>query len=99
MVTGIFALFVFPSILLMAIWTTVNVGRLLFPEEDLPFDAAARRARARRRGQAVPVRAYDIVDDLRRRPVRPVMPRREAVAEGEQPGGTTLSEDLWLRRN
>lgn len=99
MVTGIFALIVFPAVLLMGIWTAVNVARLLYPEQELPLDGTARRAAARRRGQAVPVRAFDIVEDLRRRPARPAMPERERVAEGEGPGGSPLQEDLWRRRN
>jgi hypothetical protein len=92
-------LVVVPAIIVMAVWTAVNVARLLFPERERPFGGPVRRAAARRRGAAVPVRAYDIVEDLRRRPVRPAMPKHEAVAEGERPGGTPLFEDLWLRRN
>jgi hypothetical protein len=88
-----------PTIILMVVWTAVNVARLLFPERELPFEGPGRRAAARRRGASAPVRAFDIVEDLRRRPVRPAMPKREAVAEGERPGGTPLVEDLWLRRN
>lgn len=101
---GLLALVAVPALILMAVWTAVTAARLLFPERELPFDGQARRAVARRRGQAVPVRAFDIVEDLRRRPVRPAMPQREAspteaVTEGEGPGGPRLFEDLWLRRN
>jgi hypothetical protein len=79
-----------PALILMAVWTAVNVARLLFPERGLPLSGPARRAAARRRGQSIPVRAFDIVEDLRRRPVRPAMPQREAVAEGERPGPAAL---------
>lgn len=99
MFTGAFTLLFLPAALLMVVWTAVNVARLLFPERELPLDGPARRATARRRGQAVPVRASDIVEDLRRRPVRPAMPQGETVGEGETPGTAPLFEDLWLRRN
>lgn len=94
-------LIAFPVILLMAIWTVITMGRILFPERALPFDAAARREAARRRGQSVPVRVQDILDDQRRRPPHPALPQRDPVADGVHPEetGDPLFDDLWLRRN
>jgi hypothetical protein len=81
------------------VWLAGSAVRLLAPEREVPFDASARREAARRRGVAVPVGARDIVEDLRRRPIRPAMPERAAVAEGDRPGGAPLVKDLWMRRN
>ncbi len=99
-VLSAFVLLAVPAALLVAVWTAVSVARLLFPERELPLDPdAAQRHLARRRGPAVPVRAFDIVEDLRRRPVRPAMPQREAVPEADAPTARPLFQDLWLRRN
>ncbi|MDT0631332.1 hypothetical protein RQM47_04655 [Rubrivirga sp. S365] len=91
-VTG-FVLVALPTVLLMAVWTVVTVLRILFPERPLPFDAAARRQRARIRGESVPVRLRDILEDQARQPV-PAPP-----ADGDLPDRHPLADDLWLRRN
>lgn len=86
----------------VGVWAVVMVGRLLFPERPLP-PVLSRREAARRRGEAVPVRARDIVEDLRHEAPRPVFPQAPAVPEGPAPTGTDararLAADLWMRRN
>ena len=101
-----FFLVAFPVIVLMTIWSVVMMGRILFPERPLPFDAAARRAAARRKGHAVPVRLADILDDQRRQRAQ-----QAAVAETDstEPSPTQAEAphghehpffaDLWDRRN
>lgn len=92
--TGLFLLAV-PLLLLMAIWAVVTAVRILLPEAALPTDPAARTARARRRGEAAPVRLREIVDEQRRRPA-PVFPRSGDAPEGAP---DPLADALWARRN
>lgn len=94
LVTGLFLVAV-PVTILMAVWAAVTVVRILFPERPLPLEAAARRERAVRRGDAVPVRLRDILED---------QALRHAAAASGAEGETTapphpFAEDLWLRRN
>jgi len=93
-----FALFAFatPAIVLMAVWAGVTAFRILFPEDALPFDPAARRQRAAARGEMVPVRLRDILEDQEAR--RAVAAREAASAPDARPANP-LVEDLWLRRN
>ena len=95
-----FVLVAVPLVILMVIWTLVTMWRVVFPDDELPFDRGAGRERARRRGEAVPVRLADIMEEQRVRPVWPVMPRRARV-EAEVADGTEgpLQQDLWRRRN
>lgn len=94
-----FFLVALPFILLMMIWTVVTMMRILFPERDLPFDGTARRERARRRGEAVPVRFRDLVEDQRRARA-PAMPERAPTGASPRPeADSPLADDLWLRRN
>jgi len=98
LITGFF-LVAFPIIVLMTAWTVVTMVRILFPERELPYDPSARRRRARQRGQAVPVRFRDLVEDQRHAET-PAMPHRaihDANSAMEVPN--ELVEDLWLRRN
>ena len=95
-----FALVAVPVLILMVVWTGVTMWRLVFPEEDLPFEREAIRAKARERGEAVPVRLADILEDQRRHPVWPVMPRHQRVeADAGEDARGPLQEDLWRRRN
>ena len=95
-----FVLVAVPVIILMVIWTVVTMWRVVFPNDELPFDGGIARERARRRGEAVPVRLADIMEEQRIRPVWPVMPRRERVeAEVAEGARGPLQEDLWRRRN
>lgn len=96
---SVFLLVAVPVLLLMTIWAAVMAMRILFPERPLPFDARACRAAARRReGKAVPVRLQDILDDQRAR--RAPLPERHPVLDDElNPAGSSLANDLWLRRN
>lgn len=87
-----------PVALFLLIWVVVTAMRLLFPERPLPFDPAARREAARRRGEAVAVRARDIADDLRREAPRPAFPSSQPVPS-EDGAHTALAADLWQRRN
>lgn len=97
-ITGFFMIAA-PVIILMTVWTLVTMARILFPERDLPFDPAARRERARQRGQAVPVRFRDLVEDQRRASA-PAMPERAQAGASSKPKvASALAEDLWLRRN
>ena len=82
-----------PAVLLMTVWAGVAAFRLLFPEDALPFDPAARRQRARARGEAVPVRVRDILED---EAARHAVPARPGDAG---PATNPLFDDLWLRRN
>ena len=97
LVTGFF-LVAIPTVLLMTVWTVVTVARILFPERPLPFEAASRRRRAMLRGESVPVRLRDIMEDQARQPV-PAPPAEAAVEQGELPERHPLFDDLWLRRN
>ncbi|MEO0556550.1 MAG: hypothetical protein AAF170_00060 [Bacteroidota bacterium] len=97
-ITSIF-LIALPVIVLMTAWTVVTMVRILFPERELPIDPSALRRRARERGQAVPVRFRDLVEDQRHAEA-PAMPHRaspDASSTTEIP--SALVEDLWLRRN
>lgn len=94
LVTGFF-LVAIPTVLLMTVWTVVTIARILFPEKPLPFDASARRQRATLRGESVPVRLRDILEDQARQPAR--TPRVEG--DPALPETHPLFDDLWLRRN
>ena len=97
LITGFFLLAV-PTIILMGVWTAVTVARILFPERPLPFDATVRRQRRTLRGEAVPVRLRDILEDQVLRQAR----RAEAPVErpsDEAPAPHPLFDDLWARRN
>ncbi|SRR5690606_26335798 len=87
----------------VGLWVFVMAARLLVPERTLPVPLSRREA-ARRRGEAVPVRARDIVEDLRHEAPRPVFPQAPAVPEGpaSSPDADVrarLAADLWMRRN
>ena len=86
-----------PAILLMAVWAGVMAFRLLFPEDALPLDPAARRQRATARGEMVPVRLRDIIEDQEAR--RAVAARAAADDGAGGPAPNPLFDDLWLRRN
>lgn len=83
-----------PAILLMAVWAGVTAYQLLFHDDALSLDPAARRRAAE--GESVPVRLRDILEDER---------ARQSMAEpasGDGPAGPPahpLFDDLWLRRN
>lgn len=98
LVTGFF-LVAIPTVLIMTVWTIVTVIRILFPERPLPFDGSARRQRAALRGESVPVRLRDILEDQeRRRQAQTVRAPRPDGAPPE-PEPHPLFDDLWLRRN
>lgn len=95
-----FVMVALPAIILMAIWTMVTMWRVVFPDDELPFDQGVSREIARRRGEAVPVRLADIMEEQRIHPTWPVMPRREHVkADLDEGRPNPLAEDLWRRRN
>ncbi len=85
-----------PAILLMAVWAGVTAYQLLFHDDALPLDPASGRRRRTARGESVPVRLRDIIEDER---------ARRSVAESASGGGPAgppanpLFDDLWLRRN
>lgn len=93
-VTTVFVIAV-PAILLMAVWAGVTAFRILFPDESLPFDPAAKRRQASGQGESVPVRLRDILEDQQA--------RRTSVRAGAGgppgPAANPLFDDLWLRRN
>lgn len=97
LVTG-FVLVVIPTIILMGVWTVVTVARILLPERSLPFEASARRRRRTLRGEAVPVRLRDIMEDQELRRAQSAAAPVER-APGEAPAPHPLFDDLWLRRN
>lgn len=88
--TGLFLLAA-PLLLLMGIWAVVTAARILLPEAPLPLD---RIARARRRGEAAPIRAREIVAEQRRRPAPTFPSGGEAPPESE-----SIADALWARRN
>ena len=98
LVTGFF-LVAIPTVLMMTVWTIVTVVRILFPERPLPFDGSMRRRRATLRGESVPVKLRDILEDQERQ--RQAQPVRAPRPEGEppEPEPHPLFDDLWLRRN
>lgn len=85
-----------PVVLLMAVWSGVMMYRILFPERPLPFEAAGRRQRAVRRGEAVPVRLRDILEDQALRAETPADPAAGAPPRSEP---HPFADDLWARRN
>ena len=91
LIVGLFAVAV-PAIILMSVWAGVTALRLLFPEDPLPFDPSARRQRAAAKGEFVPVRLRDIIEDQQAR-------QSVTVESGNEPQGHPLFDDLWLRRN
>lgn len=97
LVAGFF-LVAIPTLILMTVWTVITVARILFPERPLPFDASARRQRRTLRGEAVPVRLRDIMEDQALRQARP---HAAPLGGGREAGPSThpLFEDLWVRRN
>ncbi|MEM1054096.1 MAG: hypothetical protein AAGI52_01115 [Bacteroidota bacterium] len=97
-VTGFFMVAA-PVILMMTIWTLVTMWRVIFPDDELPFDRSTDVAAAQERGESVPVGFVDIMEQQRRRPVGPVMPHRQRVAQKEGTSESPLAEDLWRRRN
>jgi hypothetical protein len=89
-----------PLVLLMVIWTVVTMWRVVFPDDELPFDKGVTRELARRRGEAVPVSLADILEAQRLRPVRPVMPQHSHAQTSDDPDPLgPLHDDLWRRRN
>ncbi len=95
-----FVLVAVPVLILMVIWTLVTMWRVVFPDDELPFDKGVGREIAKRQGRAVPVELADIMEEQRHRPVWPVMPMRERVeAEVEDGALSLLQQDLWRRRN
>ncbi len=91
LIVGLFAVAV-PAIILMSVWAGVTALRLLFPEGPLPSEPDALRRRAATRGDSVPVRLRDILEDQQA--------RQSVVARGDDlPDGHPLADDLWLRRN
>lgn len=97
-VTG-FVLVAVPAIILMTIWAGVTMWRLVFPDDELPFDRSAVLARAQERGDAVPVGFTDILAQQRRQPAAPVMPQRLRVGPDARGSDAPLADDLWRRRN
>jgi hypothetical protein len=99
----VFFVVAIPAILLMAVWAGVTAFRILFPDEPLPMDPVSRRRRLTARGESVPVRLRDILDDQRARQAvgtHPTVP--DETAEADTPRGPAthpLFADLWLRRN
>ena len=95
-----FVMVAVPLVILMVIWTVVTMWRVVFPDDDLPFDKGVARELARRRGEAVPVGLADILEAQRLRPVWPVMPSHtHARASGDEDPFAPVQEDLWRRRN
>lgn len=92
-VTG-FVMVAVPILLLAGVWAVVTSMRILFPERPLPFDPVVRRQRAASRGESVPVRLRDILEDEA---------LRQTAAAGDEPPPAPrphpFVEDLWLRRN
>jgi len=95
-----FVLVAVPLVFLMVIWTLVTMWRVVFPDDELPFDPSQKRERARRQGRSVPVGLADIMEDGRLRPTPPVLPTRARVAAETTTGTRSpLQEELWRRRN
>ncbi len=88
-----------PAILLMSVWAGVTAFRILFPDDPLPLDPAARRRRRTARGESVPVRLRDIIEDERAR--QSVAGAERVVLRPGSPSPRThpMFDDLWLRRN
>ena len=82
-----------PAILLMAVWAAVTAFKLLFPDDAL-LEPSARRRRRTARGESVPVRLRDILDDERARQAVSAPTPGDAA-----PPSNPLFDDLWIRRN
>lgn len=92
-----FFLVAVPAILLMTVWAAVTAYKLLFPDDALPFAPSGQRRRRMARGESVPVRFRDILEDERARQSVPAPPHD---ADGAStPPSNPLFDDLWLRRN
>lgn len=99
LVTG-FVLVAVPVLILVAVWAVVTMCRLLFPERPLPFEPVARRRRAALRGESVPVRLRDILEDQAQRQAAAAQAAdRTESEEAAAPATHPLFDDLWLRRN
>ena len=98
LITGLVMVAV-PVLVLVMVWGVVSTLRILIPERPLPFEPFERRRRATLRGESVPVRLRDILEDQAQ--------RQAALApdpESDEPEELTrtahpLFDDLWLRRN
>lgn len=88
-----------PAILLMSVWAGVTAFRILFPDDALPLDPVARRQRRTARGESVPVRLRDIMDDQRARQAVAPKPTVPDAPETGSRASHPLFDDLWLRRN
>ncbi len=100
---AVFAAFVVvavPAIILMAVWASVTLWRVLFPERPLPLvrDEATERRAAAARGESVQVGFREIHEDLRVHARDLARPYHHA---GGCSGGFPASwlEDLDRRRN
>ena len=95
-----FVLIALPVILLVMVWASVSAFRLLFPERPLPLlpNAVLLREAARQRGEAVPVNAIEIREDIRRA-------KHETLVTYQYAGTATAHvpelwvDDLQRRRN
>lgn len=88
-----------PAILLMGVWAGVTAFRILFPDDPLPLDPVARRRKLTARGESVPVRLRDIMEDERARRSVITPQRIEPAPDASSPRTHPLFDDLWLRRN
>lgn len=89
-----------PALIFMAVWTTVSVLRILFPERALPFlhNGVAERQAASARGEAIEVGFREIREDV-------LVRARELSRSHDLVGGCSHSipeawiDDLYQRRN
>ena len=96
LITGL-TLVAVPVLILVMVWAAVRALRILLPERPLPLVPVERR-RPTLRGQFVPVRLRDILEDQAQR--RAALPQNEGEKpEASAPVTHPLFDDLWLRRN
>ncbi len=96
------ALVAVPVLILVFVWAAVTTLRILLPERPLPFEPVERRRRATLRGESVPVRLRDILEDQARRRTAARGQADELEANESEPAASPmhpLFDDLWLRRN
>jgi len=95
---SLFLVIAVPVVVLMTVWATVMLGRVLFPKR-LKWGRREVRETPSARGERIEsVRSRDIVEDLHKQTAHSVEEEPHVVEDARQEF-EPLFGDLWLRRN